>query len=557
MKSSSSLKWIIKRSKRQNLKMILLVLANAVFSVLSVLFAFAIKEIIDSATGTETLAPSMRRLISYAVAISIIVILQFVFRVVINGLTEHIRAKLEMEYKSYLFGQILVKKQDKISGYHSGELMNRLTNDVSVVADGYSGILPTVVSAFARLLCAVVALIILDWIFAVAFTVAGIMVFAVIGVLRTMLKSLHKKAQETDGKVRSFMQECIENLLAVKAFSINGKIERQAQELQEENFKVKMQRKNYSVTGHAIYNFIFSAGYLFALIYGGVKILGDLLSYGSLSAILQLVNNVQVPFASLSNVLPKYYAMVASAERLMEIEDVESEVDTPYVDAKSTYENMLGIKIDGVEFSYDREKVLVDASFYINKGDFVMIEGSSGVGKSTLIKLLLGVYGVDGGNIEIKTNDGAIAVDKSTRTLFSYVPQGNMIFSGTIKENVTFVNESATEEQIENALKISCAYEFISKLPAGLETVVGENGVGLSEGQVQRLAVARAILCDAPIVLLDEATSALDERTEEELLKNLKALENVTLIIITHKKAAAEICNRRIKINQKNIVELT
>ena len=296
---------------------------------------------------------------------------------------------------------------------------------------------------------------------------------------------------------------------------------------------------------------------MFALIYGGVKILGDLLSYGSLSAILQLVNNVQVPFASLSNVLPKYYAMVASSERLMEIEDIESEVDTPYVDAKSTYENMLGIKIDGVEFSYDREKVLVDASFYINKGDFVMIEGSSGVGKSTLIKLLLGVYGVDGGKIEIKTNDGVIAVDKSTRTLFSYVPQGNMIFSGTIKENVTFVNESATEEQIVNALKISCAYEFISKLPAGLETVVGENGVGLSEGQVQRLAVARAILCDAPIVLLDEATSALDERTEEELLKNLKALENVTLIIITHKKAAAEICNRRIKINQKNIVELT
>ncbi len=557
MKTSSSLKWIIKRSKKQNIKMILLVLANAFFSVLSVLFAFAIKEIIDSATGTELVSPSMRRLVSFAVAISVIVILQFVFRVIINGLTEHIRAKLEMEYKSYLFGQILVKKQDKITGYHSGELMNRLTNDVSVVADGYSGILPTVVSAFARLICAVVALIILDWIFAVAFTVAGILVFAVIGVLRTMLKSLHKKAQETDGKVRSFMQECIENLLAVKAFSINGKIERQAQDLQEENFKVKMRRKNYSVTGHAIYNFIFSAGYLFALIYGGVKILDGVLSYGSLSAILQLVNNVQVPFASLSNVLPKYYAMVASAERLMEIEEVESESDGEYVDAKSVYDKMLAINIDGVDFSYDREKVLSNASFYINKGDFVMIEGSSGVGKSTLIKLLLGVYDVDGGKIEIKTNDGVLAVDKSTRTLFSYVPQGNMIFSGTIKENVTFINDNATDEQIENALKISCAYEFINKLPAGLETVVGENGVGLSEGQVQRLAIARAILCNAPIVLLDEATSALDEKTEEELLKNLKALEGVTLIIISHKKAAAEICNRRIKINQKSIVELT
>ena len=157
MRTRSPLKWIMKRSKKQNLKMVLLILSNAIFSVLSVLFAFAIKEIIDSATENK----SMERLISYSVAIGVIVILQFIFRVVINGLTEHIRARLEMEYTSYLFGEILTKKQDKISLYHSGELMNRLTNDALVVADGYSGILPTVVSAFARLICAVIALVIL------------------------------------------------------------------------------------------------------------------------------------------------------------------------------------------------------------------------------------------------------------------------------------------------------------------------------------------------------------------------------------------------------------
>lgn len=552
MPKQSSLKWIIKRSKKQNLKMVLLVLSNAVFSVLSVLFAFAIKEIIDSATINK----SMQRLISFSVAIGVIVVLQFVFRIVINGLTEHIRAKLEMEYKSYLFGEILTKKQDKITAYHSGELMNRLTNDVVVVADGYSGILPTVVSAFARLICAVVALIILDPIFAVAFTVAGALVFAVIGVMRGMLKSLHKKAQETDGKVRSFMQECIENLLAVKVFAVNGKIERQSDQLQKENFKIKMRRKNYSVTGHAIYNFIFSTGYLFALIYGGVKILGGVLSYGSLSAILQLVNNVQVPFASLSNVLPKYYAMIASGERLMEIERIESEPKVKSISPETVYQDMKGIRFSNVQFSYDRDVVLSNANFYINKGDFVMIEGSSGVGKSTLIKLMLGVYDVDGGKIEIDCGDNAIPLDSSTRTLFSFVPQGNMIFSGTLRDNVTFINEIATEEQIENALKVSCAYEFVKKLPNGLDTLIGENGVGLSEGQIQRLAIARAVLCNAQIILLDEATSALDEQTESELLTNLKNLSGVTLVIISHKKAAAEICNRRIKIGQKQIVEL-
>lgn len=549
MKKERPLEWIVKHSKQQRIKMAMLILSNALFSVLSILFAFAIKEIIDSATVYKDL----NRLTIYAIGICGIVVLQFVFRVVINGLTEHIRGKLEMEYKSHIFANILNKKQDKISAYHSGELMTRLTADVAVVADGVTGILPTVVSAFARLICAVIALVILDWVFAIAFTVAGLLVFLVISLLRGKLKSLHKKAQETDGKVRSFMQECIENLLAVKVFSVNDKIERQANELQRENFKIKMRRKNYSVIGHATYNFIFSAGYLFALIYGGIKIL-DGMSYGTLSAILQLVNNVQVPFASLSNVLPKYYSMFASAERLMEIEEMESEPRSEKID-KTVYRDMKGIAFAGVDFSYGRDKVLSGADFYVNKGDFIMIEGTSGVGKSTLMKLMLGVYPPDAGEIYADIDGERVMLDSGTRALFSYVPQGNMLFSGTLYDNVTFIKENATDEEIKRALEISCAYDFISELPQGLNTVVGENGVGLSEGQIQRVAIARAVLCSSPIILLDEATSALDEDTERKVLDNLKNLEGVTLIIVSHKKAAANICNRRIKIKNKKIAE--
>lgn len=551
MNKKQPIKWLITRSKKQGFKMAMLILSNALFSVMSILFAFAIKEIIDSATVHHNL----NRLISFAVAICIIVVLQFILRVATNGLTEHIRGKLEMEYKSYIFSQILIKKQDKITTYHSGELMNRLTSDVSIVADGVSTIVPTAVSAGVRLICAVVALVLLDWIFAVAFTVAGLMVFLVISLLRGKLKSLHKITQETEGKVRSFMQECIENLLAVKVFSVNGKIEKQSEQLQKENFKIKMRRKNYSVVGHATYNFIFSAGYLFALIYGGIKILNSVLTYGALSAILQLVNNVQVPFASLSNVLPKYYAMLSSSERLMEIEDIESENSSVHIDAQKVYKKMKGISFDSINFAYDREKVLSNANLYINKGDFVMIEGSSGVGKSTLIKLMLGVYPLNSGKIAADFAGEQLDLNASTRTLFSYVPQGNLLFSGTIKDNVTFINENASDKEIKKALKISCADEFIAELPLGLDTVVGENGVGLSEGQVQRLAIARALLCSAPIILLDEATSALDADTERRLLDNLKQLGDVTLVIISHKKAAAKICNRRVKISAKRIVE--
>jgi ATP-binding cassette subfamily B protein len=197
---------------------------------------------------------------------------------------------------------------------------------------------------------------------------------------------------------------------------------------------------------------------------------------------------------------------------------------------------------------------LENASVYFNKGEITTLKGSSGIGKSTLIKLMLGVYNIDGGEMVFDTEDGNINIDSTTRKMFSYVPQGNMIFSGTLKENVKFINENATEQQIERALKISCAYDFIKTLPNGLETIVGENGVGLSEGQIQRVAIARAVLCNAPVILLDEATSALDEQTESTLLKNLKELEGVTLIIISHKKAAADICNKRIRVEDKKIV---
>ncbi len=550
MKGNKPLSWIVKTSKKQGLKLLALILSNAFFSILSVVFAFAIKGILDGAQYNDK-----DKIITHSILIFGVVILQFVFRIIINGLSERIRGKLDMDYRAHVFSQILRKKQDKISVYHSGDLMNRLTSDVSAVSDGVSTILPTIVSAVTRLLSAVIALILLDWKFAVAFVIAGSLVFLVITLLRNKLKSLHKQAQESEGKFRSFMQECLEHLLAVKAFSANDRIERKSDSLQEDNFKIKMRRKNYSVTGHATYNFIFSAGYLFALIYGAANIFLGVLSYGDLSAILQLVNNVQVPFASLSNVLPKYYSMLASAERLIEIENLEDEPHEDGVDAWGVYRKMNGIIADGLSFSYDRDVVLRNASLRIDKGDFVLISGVSGVGKSTLIKLLMGVYQPDKGELWADVDGQKLAFGVGTRKLFSFVPQGNMLFSGTLKDNVTFINNDASDEEIENALIISQAKEFIDELPEGLNTVVGENGVGLSEGQIQRIAIARAVLASAPIMLLDECTSALDEQTEKQVLDNLRALDDITVILISHKKAAMNVCNRKIIVKNKSFVE--
>ncbi len=548
-KKSGALSWLLKNSKGQHGKIVCLVFANALFSVLSVAFAFAVKEVVDGAVYRDR-----DKLVFGIVFIISIVVLQFVFRLITNGLSEHIKGKLEMGYKSAVFASVLKKKYSEVKKFHSGELMNRLTADVSVIADGVTSIVPSVVSSAVRLVCAVIALVALDWVFAVAFVVAGVLVFATLGILRGKLKSLHKKSLETDGEVRSFMQESLENVLALKVFSVNDKIEKRSDELQSKNFKVKMRRKNYAVFGSATYNLIFSAGYLFALIYGGISIFtGSGLGYGDLSAILQLVNNVQVPFAALSSAFPKYYATIASAERLMELENLEDEPTSSPVDAREFYKGLRSVNISSVDFSYGREQVLNGADAVINKGDFAAVTGASGIGKSTLMKLVLGVYMPTAGDIYFDTENGNVAADVSTRSLFSYVPQGNMLFSGTLRENVTFINTDASEEEINFALKISCVNGFLKDLPEGLETRVGENGVGLSEGQIQRVAIARAILCDAPIMLLDEATSALDAETEVRVLKNLKTLEGKTSIIISHRPAAFSICNKELHISHGKI----
>ncbi len=554
MSNKSTLKWIMERSKNQKGKLILLILANAFFSVLSVAFAVAVKIIIDGAINADR-DLGTKQLIWGGVGIGIVVLLQFAFRIIMNGLAEHISAKLENQYREQTFSVILTRKYDKITGYHSGELINRLSSDVSVIASAVTEIVPSVVAAVVRLVCAIVVLVILDPIFAVVFVIAGILVCIIITLVRGKLKSLHKDVQSTGGRLKSFLQECIENLLAVKVFSVNEKIEEQVEDLSDEHFKARMRKRNYSVTGNAGYNMIYSFGYIFALIYGAYMIFTGDIQYGTLSAILQLVNNVQVPFASLSQTFPMYYAMLASGERLMEIENIESEVYENNFDTAEVYAKLNSIEFNEVGFSYGRDTVLKNVNLTVNKGEFVAIMGGSGEGKSTLIKLLLGVYPTSSGKISLKLSDQSIEINESTRSLFSYVPQQNMLISGSIKDNLKFINSNASEQEIENVLKTCCCEEFVQALPQKLDTVIGEKGLGLSEGQIQRIAIARALLSKAPIILLDESTSALDFQTEEKLLSNLRELKDVTLLIVSHKKAAMNICDRVITINKGKLIE--
>ncbi len=551
-----ALKWVLKVSRPQIPVIIAIILGEAVWAVFGTVTALFSKEIVDSAVYGEK--DRMFKFIGIYIAVALSLL--FV-NAAMRYVTERCKAKLEILFRNRVFSAMLSKSYPKISVHHTGELVNRLTGDVGVISDAATTIIPNVVMVSVRLIFAMAVLIKMQWQFALFFGVGGIIIFLLSKLLKGPVQKYHRAMQQADGKTRSFWQETVENLVAVKAFAAEEKSCKKSDALMKEHFKLRMKRSmigSLSMTGTRS---IVRLGHIFAIGYGAFCLYAGTMEYGTLTALTQLVGQVQQPFAHMSGIMPKYYSALTSAQRLMEIEELEDDnCFGEHVDAQKIYSDMKSIEVRNADFSYDSENpVLIGCSAYINKGDFISITGMSGIGKSTLFKILMDIYPKSAGEAVIVSQSGdETQINGKTRTMFAYVPQGNMLFSGTIRENLLFVSnaDEVSEERIEQALKCACADSFIKGLPDGLDTVIGENGTGLSEGQIQRISVARAILSGAPVLLLDEATSALDEETEAKMLENLKSMTDRTCIIVTHRKAALDICNRHFVIENKAISEI-
>jgi ATP-binding cassette subfamily B protein len=354
------------------------------------------------------------------------------------------------------------------------------------------------------------------------------------------------------------MQESISSILTLKAYGVEGKSTEKADDFAQIYYQKRMKRNALRAVMNVIFAFLSNFGLIFAVVWCSVSILyGRMTDYGSILSAILLLMQLQSPLSSFSSIPPAYYARIASGERLADIEDITTEVleeDTTF----DLYDGLKGISFENVAFSYGRESILTDMNATFDKGEIVCLTGPSGAGKSTIFKLLLQVYQPISGEITLHMQDGAKVLTAKERGLFAYVPQGNFLFSGTIYENLAFFSnekdETLLKEKMLSALKTACA-DFVLDLPQGLDTHLAEGGAGLSEGQLQRLAVARALLSERPILLLDEATSALDADTEKRLIENIAGLKNKTCLLVTHRPKALEIADKILHIEYGQVVQ--
>ena len=491
-----------------------------------------------------------------AISIFAVLLIEIFSHIAISLLNVRLSGKLTISLRNYMFSSIIHKKYPKVFDHHSGDLLNRFTSDIEQIVSGATNIIPSICSMLTKIVAGIYALIIEKYIFAIVVVIVGFALPLLGKVVSNKYKHLHKEVQRTEGLSRSFMQESFANIVVIKTFVSEKPILKKLNEYMKDNLKIKVKRNFYSVLVHMCLYSAFSFGYYAILVWGAFSIGSGTggMTFGLLTYYLQLVSMLRMPLQNISGVIPQYYSMIASAERLIELENIESEPDIlEKKKIKKLTEEFNCIKIENVSFGYGDEQLLKNCSFNIPKNQITALTGESGSGKSTVFKLLLGLYEAQDGTI---TFDGETEIDASTRPMFSYVPQGNMILSGTIRDNLTLCNDEIGDSQIKKALKTAVIYDFIETLPDGLDTVLSERGAGLSEGQIQRLSIARALLFESPVLLLDESTSALDEQTETELLTNIKNMTDKTVLFITHRNTSISVCDNIIHVENKKFVKI-
>lgn len=546
--------WIFKYGKKHLLAIVLYTAIGFSGVIVGLLSSLNSKDLVDIVTGHDTGAVLRTFIIIVGLQLLSLAISQ------ISGMVSSIvTGKVTNAIKSDTFDQIMNTEWETISAFHSGDLNARWNGDSVTVASGILSIVPNLLQIIFRLISSIILVSSYD---------PSFVIFAIVGApitiiaTRRNIKRMSKNGMASLGimtKMSSFTTEAFSNFQMVKSFNLENLYSRKVNEIQSEQLKITIRQQRIAMLNAVIMSLVTSLVTYSTYGFGIYKVWSGAITYGTMTMFISLSAQLSSSLQSLLGIVPTSIGIMNSARRLMAISELPKE-DLSHIDevlsfADTNREYGLGLKINNIDYSYmNGNEVFKNVDFEANPHEIVALVGPSGQGKTTMLRLLLSLVHASEGNSLLTSGNGtdSMPLTASCRQLFSYVPQGNTMFSGTIAENLRFVKEDATDDEIIDTLKMACAWEFVEKLPDGINTVIKERGLGFSEGQAQRLSIARALIKKSPILLLDEATSALDVYTEKELLNNILNDDYPrTTIVTAHRLTVLRACNRVYKIHDK------
>lgn len=549
--------WLFGLSRCYKKEIFAVTVLSVIGTVFSLTTSLCLKYVIDIVTGALNQSILLVALAAVAMLLGSILLSAITSRI-----TTKVNVKIQNELQLQVYSTIFNAQWESLREYRKGDLINRINSDASLIASGAVSWWPTVITFAAKFIYTFVLIVMNDPIMA-AIALMSAPISALLS--RFMIRKMHNhslKVKELSADIMSYQEDSFQNLQYIKSFGISDVINKRLIKKQQEYKEESLNYNKVTVLMNIIMGLVGITVTFVSYAWGIYRLWEGFITYGTMVMFLQLTLTLSNSFNSILSVIPTTINLGTSAARIISLENLPEEKSTPTAEEKefinSNFKSGVSINCSSLSFSYSdkpSERVLKNAGFSAGIGETIAIIGGSGIGKTTFFRLLLGLLEPTEGEITFKGNNNeTIKASPSTRELIAYVPQGNTIISGTVAENLRLIKKDATDEEIITALKLSCAYDFVSKLPQGINSQIGESGNGFSEGQIQRIAIARVLIKDAPVLLFDEVTSALDEETEGRLLHNIQThFKNKTIIFVTHKLNALDISDKVYKIDKKQL----
>ena len=548
-------KWIFTYSARYKFAIVFYVFLGIFSTTMGLVSSVAGKYLIDIITGYQT--SKLAILIIVMVGSSVA---SLALDSVLSRITTRLSIYINNDIQADIFDKIVDADWLSLSRYSNGDVLNRFNSDISTVSGNAISWLPSIIIAVYRFAATFLVILHYDWVMALIALGSAPFMLLISKFLIKKQREYSKKVKEMNSQLMSFEVETFYNFDTIKSFGIAPYYSKKLRWWQGKFKDVSLDYNMFSIKSNILMSVIGMAVQFAAFGYCLFRLWTHSITYGTMTLFLQQRSNLSSAFSSLVSIIPAFLNSSVSAHRIRELVELPREVHIPESSELDQYaEKGFSVQMRDLRFAYaEGADVITKSEFVAKPGEIVALVGPSGEGKTTMIRLILGLVCPQEGQAVIRACDGReVTMNAETRHLFAYVPQGNTILSGTIAENMRTVKEDASDEEIVQALKLSCAWDFVEKMPGGINARVGERGRGLSEGQAQRIAIARAILRDAPVLLLDEATSALDVTTERQVLRNIITQRpNKTCIVTTHRPSVLNLCQRVYRVVDTKVTEL-